>query len=101
MAFSDFNKDFVPRMKDSTDLTTEEVCASMDWIAKTPAGVGDIVAMRLLLQQIQALKEDTETIRKFDKSSRRLNRWLIGLTVVLVILTVVIACFTVLLWRRG
>ncbi|MHB8539508.1 MAG: hypothetical protein ACYDCD_00995 [Candidatus Acidiferrales bacterium] len=101
MAFSDFNKDFVPRMKDPSDLTKEEVCESMDWIAKTPTGIGDMLGMRLSLQEIEALRENTDAIRKFDESSRKLTRWLIGLTVVLVILTIVIAAFTILLWRRG
>ena len=45
--------------------------------------------------------EQTLTIREFDRSSRRLTRWLITLTVVLVALTLVIAGFTILLWRRG
>lgn len=48
-----------------------------------------------------SLQEVRSTIEKFDQSSRRLTRWLIGLTVVLVVLTGVIAWFTILLARRG
>jgi len=40
-------------------------------------------------------------IREFEMSSRKLTRWLIRLTVILVILTIVIAGFTILLWTRG
>jgi len=48
-----------------------------------------------------SLLEVRSTIEKFDQSSRRLTRWLVGLTGVLVILTIVIAGFTILLRRRG
>ena len=48
-----------------------------------------------------ALNENRSAIEHFDKSSRKLTRWLIALTVVLVALTLVIAGFTILLWRRG
>ena len=52
------------------------------------------VAARVAYEQVLATKS-------FDRSSRKLTRWLIGLTVVLVILTIVIAGFTILLWRRS
>ncbi len=54
---------------------------------------GDLESLRT------ALGENRDAIKRFDESSRRLTRWLIGLTVVLVILTIVIAWFTVLLWK--
>ena len=38
-----------------------------------------------------------EAVQEFEKSSSRLTRWLIGLTVALVVLTVVIAAYTVVL----
>ncbi len=44
-----------------------------------------------------ALNENRSAIEQFDESSRRLNRWLIRLTVVLVVLTLVIAGFTIVL----
>lgn len=48
-----------------------------------------------------ALNENRGAIEHFDKSSQRLSRWLIGLTIVLVALTVVIAVFTtVLVFKR-
>lgn len=56
---------------------------------------GDLISVKT------ALDQNREAIRSFDESSRRLNRRLICLTVVLVALTLVIAGFTILLWRRG
>ena len=56
---------------------------------------GDLISLKT------ALDQNREAIRSFDESSRKHTRWLIGLTVVLVILTIVIAGFTILLWRRG
>src|SRR5882762_8598457 len=44
--------------------------------------------------------ENLEAVRKFEQSSSKLTKWLIGLTVVLVILTIVIACYTVVLARK-
>jgi hypothetical protein len=46
-----------------------------------------------------ALK-NLEAVQKFEQSSSRLTRWLIGLTFVLVVLTIVIACYTVVLARK-
>ena len=53
----------------------------------------------LLLVQ-SALNENRSATEHFDQSSRKLTRWLIGLTVVLIVLTLVIAGFTILLWKR-
>lgn len=73
----------------------------------------DLLSVHTALNQNQAaikefdasarasLNEIRGTIEKFDKASRRLTRWLIGLTVVLIILTGAIAWFTILLARRG
>lgn len=47
-----------------------------------------------------SLQEVRATIETFDTASRRLTRWLIGLTVVLVVLTLAITVFTVLVWLR-
>ena|SRR5438046_2224982 len=41
--------------------------------------------------------ENLEAVRKFEQSSSTLTKWLIGLTVVLVILTIVIAFYTFVL----
>lgn len=45
--------------------------------------------------------ENLEAVQKFEESSSKLTKWLIGLTVVLVILTIVIACYTVVLARSA
>ena len=45
----------------------------------------------------RAVYEQVLAISRFDQTSRRLTRWLIGLTIVLVVLTGVIAWFTILL----
>lgn len=100
MVFSDFNKEFVPRMKNPKPLNTDEVCDSMDWLSQTPAGVSGMLSARLAIQQCAALEENTQAIMQFERSSSRLNWWLIRLTIVLVILTIVIAGFTILLWKR-
>jgi len=45
----------------------------------------------------RAVYEQVSAISRFDQTSPRLTRWLIGLTIVLVVLTGVIAWFTILL----
>ena len=47
-----------------------------------------------------SMQEVRGTIERFDQASRRLTRWLIGLTIVLVVLTLAITIFTILLWSR-
>jgi hypothetical protein len=69
-------------------------------LARLPCLTGEAAAalqVRLDAESMLALSENTEAIKNFDESSRRLNRWLIGLTVVLVVLTLVIAGFTIVL----
>lgn len=50
-----------------------------------------------LLSVHGALTENRIAIQHFDKSSQRLSRWLIGLTIVLVLLTIVITGLTIAL----
>ena len=79
---------------DPSPLTAEEIRDLIPWMA--PIGPGGIrrLEAELVLQTIQA-------VQKFGKSSSRLTRWLIVLTVVLVGLTAVITCFTILLSRSA
>jgi len=48
----------------------------------------------------KTMDQNRQAICEFDRTSQKLNKWLIGLTVVLVALTLAIAFFTVLLWVR-
>ena len=74
----------------------------LDWLKKTyEIRAIDMLQLRVAIQLDQTLGETRRAIERFDDSSRKLTRWLIGLTVVLIILTIVIAAFTILLWRRG
>lgn len=43
--------------------------------------------------------QNIEAVQQFENSSSRLTRWLVGLTVALVLLTIVIAAYTVILAR--
>ena len=98
----DFNTTFTERMKNATPLTLEEFAGMLGWIKKTyNVSATIILQLRVAIQLDQALGETRRAIERFDDSSRRLTRWLIGLTVVLVILTGVIAWFTILLSKRG
>jgi hypothetical protein len=57
--------------------------------------------LNALMSLRTTMTENLTAIRSFDDSSRKATRWLIGLTVVLVILTIVLTLFTVLLWSRS
>lgn len=94
----DFNTTFVDRMKDAKPLAFEDFRDMLVWIKKTyNINAADILNLRVAIQLDQALGETRQAIKDFDASSRKLTRWLIGLTVALVVLTIVIAGFTILL----
>ena len=77
---------------DSSKLTQEEVRDLMPWMRQiSEAGMRRLNA-ELALQNLEATQQ-------FERSSSKLTRWLVGLTVVLVALTVVIAYYTSLLAR--
>jgi hypothetical protein len=93
-----FNTTFIDRMKDARPLAFEDFREMLVWIKQTyNIKAADILNLRVAIQLDQALGETRQAIRDFDTSSRRLTRWLIWLTVALVILTLVIAGFTILL----
>lgn len=94
----DFNTTFVDRMKDAKPLAFEDFRDMLVWIKKTyNINASDILNLRVAIQLDQALGETRQVIKEFDASSRKLTRWLIGLTVALVVLTVVIAAFTIVM----
>ncbi|HEV2314201.1 MAG TPA: hypothetical protein VGR94_02765 [Candidatus Acidoferrales bacterium] len=98
----DINTTFIERMKDARPLTFSDFREMLDWLKKTyEIRAIDMLQLRVAIQLDQTLGETRRAIERFDDSSRKLTRWLIRLTVILVILTVVIAGFTILLWRRG
>ena len=100
MSFDKLN-DVLNRLDGMRPLTDEERRDLYQWLD----GAGDqnrrILDLEMTRRLLDALNENRSAIQRFDESSRRLTRWLIGLTVVLVILTIVIAGFTILLWMRG
>lgn len=99
MAMSAFpdSKQLHERLLKGDRFSSEEI---RGLLARLPYLTGEAISalrVRLDAESMLALAENTEAIKNFDESSRRLNRWLIRLTVVLVVLTLVIAGFTVVL----
>ena len=82
----DFNKKFVPRMKDPRDFTEAEICEMIPWLSQTPGGIASVVNARLDFQQMKFLAETRQAIKKFDESSAKLTTRLLCLTWVLVFL---------------
>ncbi|MHB8525582.1 MAG: hypothetical protein ACYDD2_05415 [Candidatus Acidiferrales bacterium] len=82
------------RLDDKKPLTEEEHRALYQWLTD----VGD---QNRRMLDLEMTRRSLHAIRQFDESSRKLTRWLIRLTFILVILTIVIAGFTILLWKRG
>ena len=95
-AFPDSGQ-LMERLLRDDSLTPEEIHKLLPRIRYLTGEATEALRVRLDAESMLAVSENTETIRKFDQSSRRLNRWLIALTVALVILTGVIAWFTILL----
>ena len=89
------------RLDDKKSLSDDERRALYQWLTEAGDQNRRILDLEMTRRLLGALNENRSAIQRFDESSRRLTRWLIGLTVVLVILTIVIAAFTILLWRRG
>ncbi len=77
------------RLGNPAPLTSDEIRDLFPWMNQ----VSQVAMRRLTLQSLQA-------VQKFEDSSRKLTKWLIGLTVVLVILTIVIAFYTIVLARK-
>jgi hypothetical protein len=77
------------RLGNPAPLTSEEIRDLFPWMNL----VGETAMRRLVLQDLRALQN-------FERSSSRLTKWLIALTVALVILTIVITCYTVVLARK-
>lgn len=98
----DFNTTFIERIRDARPLTFEDFREMLPWLKQTyQIKAIEILDLRVAIQLDEALGETRRAVKSFDDSSRKLTRWLIGLTVVLIILTIVIAAFTILLWKRG
>ncbi len=92
MPFNSWN-DVENRLGYPAPLSSEEIRELLPWMNQvTDAG------MRRLNAHL-ALK-NLEAVQKFEQSSSKLTKWLIGFTVVLVILTIVIAFYTVVLARK-
>lgn len=88
---------------ETTQRKLEAIKGELDACAASnnfsPASPKELV--KIVLPVVEAISDTEKALVQFDESSRRLTRWLIGLTVVLVILTGVIAWFTILLVRRA
>ncbi|HEV2287561.1 MAG TPA: hypothetical protein VGR81_01255 [Candidatus Acidoferrales bacterium] len=89
MNFRDL-EEVLGRLDRAERLSNDERRELYTWMA----GAGDYHRHMLDLELTRRL---LHAIRQFDKSSRTLTCWLIGLTIVLVVLTLVIAGFTILL----
>jgi hypothetical protein len=83
-------QDAEKRLADPKPLSSEEICDLFEHMNQ----IGETAMRRLVLQDLRALQD-------FEQSSRKLTKWLIGLTGVLVILTIVIAFYTVVLARSA
>jgi hypothetical protein len=82
------SQDAEKRLADPKPFSSEEISDLFEHMNQ----VGETAMRRLVLQDLRALQN-------FEQSSRKLTKWLIGLTVVLVVLTIVIAFYTVVLAR--
>ena len=83
-------KEVEDRLADPTPLTAQEIRDLLPYMNQiTETGMRRLNA-HLALQNLEA-------VQKFEQSSSTLTKWLIGLTVVLVILTIVIAFYTFVL----
>ena len=82
------------RLGNSAQLTSEEIHNLFPWMNQiSETGMRRLNA-HLALQNLEA-------VQKFEESSRKLTKWLIGLTAALVILRIVITCYTVVLARSA
>ena len=96
MPISDYNKDFIPRMADPRDLTLEEICGMVPWLSHTPVGIDGMLNMRLAFQQMKALLELQNSIKKFDESSSRLTTKIYLLTLLLTVVGLLQLCVVLL-----
>lgn len=77
----------------SAKLSPEEVRDLMPWMHQLSIPGERRLTAELALQNLEA-------VQTFEGSSRRLTKWLIGLTAVLVVLTIVIAYYSIVLARK-
>jgi len=84
------SEDMERRLKDPARLTSQEVRELMPVMNQISESGMRRLGAELSLQNLEA-------VQKFEKSSSRLTRWLIGLTIVLVVLTLVISYFSFVL----
>lgn len=99
-AFPD-SKGLAERLLNEVPLAPEEIRRLLPRLRYLTPEFREDLRIRLDAESMLELVENTEAIKSFDESSRKLTRWLIRLTILLVVLTLVIAGFTVLLWIRG
>jgi len=76
----------------SSKLTPSEVRDLIPWVSLVSEK-----GMRRL--HVELLLQDLEAVQQFERSSSRLSRWLLVLTIVLVALTAVMTFYTYLLVR--
>jgi hypothetical protein len=87
-------KEVEDRLADPTPLTAQEIRDLLPYMNQiTETGMRRLNA-HLALQNLEA-------VQKFEQSSSRLTKWLVGLTAALVILTIVITCYTIVLARSA
>ncbi len=87
------SQDVETRLADPKPLTPEEIRDLFPWM-------NQILETGIRRLNAQLALQNLEAVRKFEQSSSKLTKWLIGFTVVLVILTIAITFYTVVLSRK-
>ncbi len=82
------------RLREPAKLTTQEVRDLFPYMNQLSITGERRLTAELALQNIEA-------VQQFEVSSSRLTKWLVWLTVALVVLTVVITFFTIVLARKS
>ncbi len=86
------DKEVRQRLLGPEPLSMAEITDLMPWLNGIPAGLRDVCMSRI---EFELAIHNIASVKKFDRSSKRLSWAMITLTVGLLILTVVIAYFTI------
>jgi hypothetical protein len=82
------------RLATADQLTPQEIRDLIPWIGTISEAGNRRLNTELFLQNIEA-------VQKFENSSSKLTKWLLALTIGLVVLTGVLSYFTVLRTSKG
>jgi hypothetical protein len=82
------------RLANADQLTRQEIRDLIPWLGTITEAGNRRLNTELFLQNIEA-------VQRFESSSSKLTKWLLGLTIALVVLTGILIYFTVLLARKS